>query len=291
MSAPAPALDLRAVGWVALGAATISFAAVLVKLIPLGPSIVGAGRCLSAGSVLLLASPLFGGLRGEPRAWAWALAAGISFAADLWVWHRSIHAVGSGLATLLGNTQVFWVAAAGALLLGERPRPRVWLAALVAIFGLALVVRPDLSPDPGRLAGVGYGLATGVCYAAYYLALRRSRQIARPLPMVGNLGVASFATGLLLSGTALVEGEPLPVEPRAIGLLLLLGVGVHVGGWLAVSRGMTRLPASTGAVVLLLQPALATVWGVLLFAEPLDLLGGIGVLLTLGAVAAASSAR
>jgi drug/metabolite transporter (DMT)-like permease len=291
MSASAPPLDLRAIGWVALGAITISFAAVLVKLIPLGPSVIGAGRCLAAGGALLLVSPLFGGLRGEPRAWGWALAAGVAFAADLWVWHRSIHAVGAGLATLLGNTQVFWVAAASALLLGERPSPRVWMAALVAIFGLSLVVRPDLSIDAERLAGVGYGLATGVCYAAYYLTLRRSRQLEAPLPMVGNLGVAAFSTGLLLTAAAAAEGEALPTDPRAIGLLLLLGVGVHIGGWLAVSRGMGRLPASRGSVVLLLQPALATVWGVLFFAEPLDLTGGIGVLLTLGAVAAASTAR
>src|SRR3546814_9021646 len=31
------------------------------------------------------------------------------FAADLWLWHRSILLVGPGLATLLGNAQVFFM--------------------------------------------------------------------------------------------------------------------------------------------------------------------------------------
>jgi len=75
---------------------------------------------------------LFGGLllagllvwRGERpalgRAMPWVLAAAAAFALDLVFWHRSILAVGTGLATLLANFQVFLVAIASVALFGER---------------------------------------------------------------------------------------------------------------------------------------------------------------------------
>ncbi|CAO0819763.1 hypothetical protein DFAR_1110033 [Desulfarculales bacterium] len=44
----------------------------------------------------------------------------VFFALELTFWHRSIHLLGSGLATILAEFQVFFLAGFGALFFGER---------------------------------------------------------------------------------------------------------------------------------------------------------------------------
>ena len=61
-----------------------------------------------------------------------------AFAADLWLWHRSILLVGPGLSTLLANTQVFFMALAGVWFYRERIGPRFVAGITLAFAGLWL---------------------------------------------------------------------------------------------------------------------------------------------------------
>ena len=85
---------------------------------------------------------------------------GVVFAMDLIVWHKSILDVGAGVATLLANTQVFWVAIVSAGLLGEKLPRKFWLCGLVALLGVAALTLPawhqPSSHQPG--SGSGYSL-------------------------------------------------------------------------------------------------------------------------------------
>lgn len=91
--APRTALAL-----VALGAAVISVTALFVKWISLGPATIGAYRCAFAAAALggwmLAQRSLNTGPKGQvdasPRALGFAVAAGVCFAGDLFVWHESI---------------------------------------------------------------------------------------------------------------------------------------------------------------------------------------------------------
>ena len=288
----------RALTLVAVGALGLSFAAVLVKLISLGPTSIGVYR-MAIGAVALLALTPLGGAgvlghsdAGRGRALGWAVASGIFFAADLFVWHRAIVLAGSGIATLLAHTQVFWVAVASALLLGERLRPAFALAVLVALAGVVLVSLPGIGVNELHLAGVGHGLATGVFYCGYILSLRESRRGEGQVGLVPNLAVSSAtcAAALVLAAVATAERIVWP-GGTDLALLVALGLGVHVGSWLLISRGMPHLPATSSSVLLLLQPMLATVWGVLFFAEPLGWVGALGVGVTLCGVYAAQRLR
>ena len=288
----------RAAVLVAIGAAVLSVTALFVKLISLGPTAIGAYRCLFAA--LALGAWVLARDRGRERAevggsWhavGWAAGAGACFAGDLYVWHQSILLSGSGLATLLANTQVFWVALLSALLLGERLRWRMAVCAALALLGVVLLAIPGLSASPLHLRGIGLGLATGVFYAGYYLCLRASQRAPGGMSLAGKLGVScAVAAGLLFMAGA-VTGEAIPWPGgRDLGLLLLLGVGAHVGGWVVISRGMTVVPAATGSLLLLLQPVLATIWGVALFAEPFGGYEVAGTLLSLLAIYAAMVTR
>ena len=299
--AGADALTSRAaLGLVALGAAVISVTALFVKWISLGPASIGAYRCAfgaAALAVWVLAhrSSRTGPkdqVRVSPRALGYAVAAGACFAGDLFVWHESILLSGTGLATLLANTQVFWVALLSALLLGERLRWQLAVCAALALLGVVLLAIPGLAASPLHLRGIALGLATGVFYAGYYLCLRASQRAAGRLSLAANLLVVCATSAALLFAAALVTGEGVTWPgPDDLWLLLVLGVVAHVGGWLAISRGMTAVSAASGSLLLLLQPVLATVWGVLVFGEPFGAYEVTGTLVSLGAIYAAMLTR
>jgi drug/metabolite transporter (DMT)-like permease len=290
-----------AVALVAVGASVISVTALFVKWISLGPSAIGAYRCgfaaLALGAWVLATHRSRGtGPKGQvrvsPRALVYAVGAGACYAADLYVWHKSILLAGTGLATLLANTQVFWVALLSALLLGERLGWRLAVCAALALLGVVLLAIPGLASGPLHLEGIALGLATGVFYAGYYLCLRASQREPERLSLAANLGVTCVVAAVLLFITAAAIGEAIPWPgPQDLGLLLLLGVGAHVGGWVAISRGITVVPAATGSLLLLLQPVLATIWGVAVFGEPFGVFEVAGTLLSLFAIYAAMLTR
>ncbi|PCC74353.1 Threonine/homoserine efflux transporter RhtA [Nannocystis exedens] len=283
---------------VALGAAVISVTALFVKWIALGPAAIGAYRCgLGAAALLPIAGlALWTGpnrqVKRRGSAVAWAALAGACFAGDLFVWHKSILYSGTGLATLLANTQVFWVALFSALLLGERLTRRLGVCALLALVGTVMLALPGIERSPVHLQGVLLGLLTGVFYAGYYLSLRTAQRGERPLGVAAALLVSSATAAALLVLAALATGESLAVASAGdFGLLLLLGIGAHVGGWALISRGMPHVPAASGSLLLLLQPVLATLWGVLVFAEPFGAVEAAGTALSLAAIYAASVSR
>lgn len=276
----------------------ISFAPILVKALAAG----GLGLTPIAmwrtwlGSLGLLAVVAIGWRRVSlpPAARVAVIIAGISFAADLFVWHRSIALVGAGMATILGNTQVFWSALLGRVLYGERISPRLVAGASLALVGVALLsgIGTELVRSSDHVLGIVYGLATGVVYAAYIVALRHGNLAwqrhhqADDLPAPARacliLGWALLGCASLLTVIAWLEGDrAMPSGGEQLLLLAALAVGVQILGWLFISLGMARVAAARGSLVLLLQPALAALWGALWFDEslgPVQLLGGALVL-------------
>jgi drug/metabolite transporter (DMT)-like permease len=99
---------------------------------------------------------------------------GLFLALDLFFWHRSIHHIGPGLATILGNFQVFLLAGLGVVCMGEKVSPRFFLAILLAILGLFLVVGIQWNQLESQYkTGVYLGLAAAVAYTAFLLSLRK----------------------------------------------------------------------------------------------------------------------
>lgn len=89
----------------------IAFSAILFRYADVSPSTGAFFRCVYALPPLVLLGWLEDRRLGprSRRARGFALLAGAFFAADLVLWHHSIEAVGAGLATVLGNTQVLMV--------------------------------------------------------------------------------------------------------------------------------------------------------------------------------------
>lgn len=270
-----------------IGAALISLSPVWVKLVSVSPTSSGFYRVL-IGGLALAAYLIVSGQRLQlaRRVWQLLMLASLFFALDLWFWHRSINYVGPGLSTLLANFQVFFMAAAGVLLLHQAPRPMQIVAIPLAFFGLVLIVGLDWQglPKDYRL-GVIFGLLTAVCYAGYLLSLRGSRQgSAHRLP-TREVAVISLVTAALLGLSAILEGESLAITTLDdAAWLVCYGILSHCIGWLFIASSLPHVSTTEAGLALLLQPTLSFVWDVLFFARPMTAIELLGAAIALLAI-------
>ena len=103
-----------------------------------------------------------------------AIACGLVFALDLLAWHASIGYVGPGLATILGNFQVFVLTIVGFMIFKEKITITFVLSLPLAFLGLFLILGIDID-HLSRSYGIGVflGLLTAIFYSMYLLILRK----------------------------------------------------------------------------------------------------------------------
>ena len=229
----------------------------------------------------------YGARSWRDRGLAWA--AGVMFAADLTFWHHSIEAVGAGLATVLGNTQVVLVGLLAWAALGERPENRSLVAIPVVFLGVVLISgvigSGAYGDDP--LLGVVFGVLTAITYALFILILRQGnadeRRPAGPL-FDATLSAAIFSA---LGGIAVGDIDWAPgLEAQA--WLVLLALSSQVLGWLLISVSLPRLPAVLTSIVLMLQPVSTVFLGAILLSEAPSAVQLTGVAIVIAGVAVAT---
>jgi drug/metabolite transporter (DMT)-like permease len=103
--------------------------------------------------------------------------------------------------------------------------------------------------------------------------------------VAGDLTVASLLSTAWLWLVARFEDVSLAVPSAADwGLLAGYALVAQVLGWILITGSLSRVRASTVGLLLLLQPTLAFVWDVLLFARPFGLTETAGAALSLSAI-------
>ena len=277
-----------------LGAIVIAFSGILVRLADVSPSSAAFFRCFYALPLLAALAwreqRRFGPRPSRQRTLAFA--AGILFAADLVLWHNSIDAVGAGLATVLGNTQVLFVALLAWLFLGERPGARVAIAIPVMLAGVVLISGVVGAGAYGEnpMLGVILGVLTAIAYSGFILILRQgNRDWRRP---AGPLLDATFTAAIFsaLAGAVLGEIDLVPKWPSH-GWLLVLAIEAQVLGWILISISLPRLPAAVTSILLMIQPVGSMALGRLLLDETPSVMQIAGVIIILGGVLFATSRR
>jgi drug/metabolite transporter (DMT)-like permease len=274
-----------------VGVVSISFSAIFVRLASVSPVTATLFRALYAVPALLAVwMPQRAKDVRSGRERAVAVVSGLVLALDLTLWHESIALVGAGLGTVIANVQVVFVAAAAWLLYGERPKPGVLVIVAAVAGGVALtsgLSRHDAYGTNPALGAV-LGVLAGLTYAAFLLLFRSATRSLAPTSgplldstigtIAGALAFAAFDPGFSL----------VPTWP-AHGWLVLLALVSQVIGWLLIATALPRLPAIETSVLLLGQPVLAVLWGVLWFAERLSPVQWAGSALVLAGVAAMST--
>ncbi|MCX7553053.1 DMT family transporter [Marinicella sp. S1101] len=277
-----------------VAAVVISSSGVWVKLANLSASAIGFYRMLIGGVILLLICLL----RGQPliRSFSytkWLVLGAVFFAADLWFWHQSIQYVGPGLATVLGNVQVFFMTLFGYLFLKEVIGFKFFLGLTFTFAGLFLLVGMEWDGfSAAYRLGVYYGLATALCYTGFMLCLRHTQSQANTLSPMANLGVLSIICAMVLAVVLKLEGGTFQVPDWQSWLsVILLGVFCQVIGWAMITKTMPLLPTSIVGLLLLLQPAMAMIWDVLFFSRPTGMMDVIGLVLVLSGIYLATLKR
>jgi len=102
----------------------------------------------------------------------------------------------------------------------------------------------------------------------------------------------SLFSAFFLGLVSLFESEPvIPHASQSILALIGLAVVVQAAGWYTITRIISRVKTAQAGLVLLLQPTLAMVWGVLFFAEALETGQIVGAVIPLAAIYAGSSKK
>jgi drug/metabolite transporter (DMT)-like permease len=273
-----------------VGVVSISFSAIFVRLASVSPVTTTFFR--AAYAVPALAAIYLIVRRRDERSrreHALALASGLILAVDLTLWHESIALVGAGLSTVIANCQVIFVALMAWLLWGERPTLRTWVIVAIVFTGVVLtsgLARPDAYGANPRLGTIVAVLA-GLSYSAFLLSFRASNRSLSPAagPLLDStLGtvIGAFALSVVDPRFSLV-----PVWP-AHGWLIALALVSQVFGWMLIALALPRLPAVETSLMLLGQPAMTVIWGVLLLQERLSPVQWAGAAVVLGGVGAAS---
>lgn len=271
-----------------LGTVGISFSAILVRLSGASAATSGFFRMAYAVPILLLLAVLMKSDRFRPVHPAGWIAGGI-FALNLLLWHLSIDYIGAGLATVLGNTQVVFIALLAWLFMDERPGRTTLVVLPVLMAGVVLLTglgSGAYGTDP--VLGVILGASSGLTSAAYVLVFRHaSRRLQEGESPVGLLlqTSAGGAVAALLLGLLTDPGFSFSLSLQSHGWLVLLAAVAQVAGWLLLSKALRKLPALDTAVIMLLQPVLALVWSNLIFSERLSPVQVVGVVTLLAGIA------
>jgi drug/metabolite transporter (DMT)-like permease len=244
---------------VVLGAACISSSAILVTLARTDAVTTAFFRCALALPVLVPLAMLEQRRLGRRpmRSRVSAGVAGLFLSVDLVLWNHAIADVGAGVATVLGNLQILFVAAFGWLVLRERPHRRLLVLLPVVLTGVVLVSGMLGGGNNAGLhpaAGIGFGLGTSAAYAGFLLILRTAADGSQHV--AGQLADATVgaAAGVLAIGLAL-GGLQFEVPWPDLRWLVALALISQTAGWLLITASLPRLAAVVSSLVLLLQPA------------------------------------
>ncbi|MET8752154.1 EamA family transporter [Streptomyces sp. NPDC004667] len=242
------------------------------------PLFTGAMRALPAGLLLVALS------RSLPKgAWWWksAVLGTLNIGAFFPLLFLAAYRLPGGVAAVLGSAGPLFVVGLAALVLGERARLRTVLAAVVAAFGVSMVVlTAEAKLD---LIGVVAGIVSSASMGAGTVMTKRW---GRP-EGVGPLAVTGWqltAGGLVIIPiAALVEGAPPALDGKAFlgyGYMMLINTGAAYVLWF---RGIGKLSATSVTLLGPLSPLTAAVIGWAALGQALTPVQLVGMAIAFGA--------
>ncbi len=267
--------------WASIGV----FYKLLINEYGLTPLAAAALRGSVGGLLLLLALLVLRvDLRVPRREWPGFLAYGAFGVALFFICYvNAVNLTGVAVAAVLMYTSPAWVAVISWRWMGEHLGRRGVAALGLALTGAALVARVY---DPAALRlhwlGVLAGLAAGLTYGLYSVFNKMLVRRSRPwvVQVYGLLIGAAILVALVPKGE-LARGW---ATPTSSALLVGMGIVPTLLASLAFAVGVQWVPVSVAAIVATWEPAVATLFGYLFFAERLEVPQWLGTACILGAV-------
>lgn len=195
---------------------------------------------------------------------------------------RAVRAGGAALAAILLYTAPAWVALASMAWLGERMTRRKLAALALTLAGVALVALAGTGGAGGAgvrvsPAALGWGLLSGVAYAAYYLFGKRwLAPYATPTILCWALPAGAIA---LLPMVAFA-----PKTPMTWAVLAFIALVPTYLAYLAYGIGLRQVEATRAATVATLEPLVAAALAFAVWGETLRPSGYVGAAIVLAGV-------
>ncbi len=208
-----------------------------------------------------------------------AILSGLAFAGDLFFWHLAIVHTSVANATFFATCAPIWVVLFGWLLFSERVKANVLVGLGLCLAGGAALLAQSFELKPAGALGDLFGVATGVFFGLYFLAVKAARRTTSAARLTFE---ATVVTAAILFVVALVaERSMLPHTLRGLAALLAMAWISHVGGQGLLSIALGRLPAAFSSLVIFLEAIAAAGFAWLILGEPVSAvqaLGGLAIL-------------
>lgn len=279
---------------VIVGACLSSFSPIFSKLSMLPSTTQVFYRMLFGGLALLIIA-----LINRTKFWAgwrpiiYATICAFLFSADLYFWQLSIQYVGPGLATILGNMQVFILTVAGILLYREHASIRTIIAFPLVLLGLLMLIglKWDALSTSYHI-GIYFGLISAIFYGFLVLVLRKAQKEKQHLPPSTSLIMICVISVIILRILGWSQGVHFTIHtPNDWLWMVLYGVIGQAFAWLLITKGLPKIPVSYTGFLLLLQPGLAFLWDILIFKRPTPPVEIVGAIITIFAIYLSTSGR
>ncbi len=216
--------------------------------------------------------------RLTPILLSWAVLGGVFFAVDIGLWNAALDTTTAASTTFLGNIAPVWVGLFTLIVLRQRLPRFYWLSVMLALGGAGLMIFGG-ELGAGALKGDLMAVGASFFWAGYQMVTARIRPRMSNASYVLIMNVTAFA---ILLPVSLLSGFTMTGYDQETGLIILAATVVsQLGGFISVNYALGYLPAVRATIILLLQPVVAAVAGVLLLHEPFGgwrLVGGVLIL-------------
>jgi drug/metabolite transporter (DMT)-like permease len=262
------------------GAVAMGVSPIFVRLADVGPFTSAFWRVTLALPLLYAWTRLADGREGSGKRFSKAtILAGLAFAADLFFWHLSIFHTSVANATFFATTAPIWVVLFGWLLFRQKATAGVLAGLGLCLIGGAALLAQSFELRPAGALGDAFGIATGVFFGLYFLAVQAARKTTSAARLTFE---ATLITSAILFVVAIVaERSMLPHSARGLAALIAMAWISHTGGQGLLSIALGRLPAAFSSLVIFLEAIAAAGFGWLILEEPvssIQALGGLAIL-------------
>ncbi|WP_298209013.1 DMT family transporter [Ferrimicrobium sp.] len=195
----------------------------------------------------------------------------IGFSVSIGFQFYGTHAAGAALGSLVTASSPILIALLGAFILKEHVPLRRWLAIALAFVGVIVIVG---TPAPGKdtTLGVSLLLVAAVCWSLYTIGSTSLLNRYSALTVVTIACTVGAITSLPFASFAYLHARhPLPMNLAQWGEVLYISViGMALAFFLWV-WGFKHVSASRGGVLLLFQPLVGIILGVVLLGETITI--------------------
>ncbi|MHB8191456.1 MAG: DMT family transporter [Ferrimicrobium sp.] len=181
------------------------------------------------------------------------------------------HDAGAALGSLVTASSPILIAILGAVVLHEHVPKLRWIAIAIATVGVVIIVGTPAG-GPKAVEGVLLLLVAAVCWALYTIGSRQLLERYRTLTVVTWATVVGALVSLpFATYSTLTTAHPWPEGIAAwaeVGYISVIGMAVAFFLWI---WGFRSVPASRGGVLLLFQPLVGVILGVIVLGETISI--------------------